>query len=113
MGTAITLHQYTLTILAGGANDPRERSRAAPGRAPRTVLRKRLSLRTIAAARRHPWRRWPPIQVRNWIRLDLLTASVGTSLTPGYIPTKGFCRIKQFLDLKRVDLIEVNLPKFA
>ena len=25
----------------------------------------------------------------------------------------GFCRIKQFLDLKRVDFIEVNLPKFA
>ena len=24
-----------------------------------------------------------------------------------------FCRIKQFLDLKRVDFIEVNLPKFA
>ena len=23
-----------------------------------------------------------------------------------------FCRIKQFLDLKRVDFIEVNLPKF-
>ena len=23
------------------------------------------------------------------------------------------CRIKQFLDLKRVDFIEVNLPKFA
>ena len=25
----------------------------------------------------------------------------------------GFCRIKQFLDLKMVDFIEVNLPKFA
>ena len=23
------------------------------------------------------------------------------------------CRIKQFLDLKRVDFMEVNLPKFA
>ena len=28
-------------------------------------------------------------------------------------PACGFCRIKQFLDLKRVDFIEVNLPKFA
>ena len=30
---------------------------------------------------------------------------------PDYVA--GFCRIKQFLDLKRVDFIEVNLPKFA
>ena len=29
------------------------------------------------------------------------------------VDEERFCRIKQFLDLKRVDFIEVNLPKFA
>ena len=48
-----------------------------------------------------------------WVKKRLQEAGLVETGRQRGVHRKRFCRIKQFLDLKRVDFIEVNLPKFA